>query len=181
VNRLEITFPREKLTGFGAPELVWLLNRLFVQLLVLLQAIEMGFRVRMLTEGQLSVGLSRLKHFCLELFGGGLGMRGVTPLCRGRGSLGKQIAAAATHGLVHDAIEKQTHSKKALGTWNVSTSWASATTGFAGFTSPSDMLSSRGTMCLGVAEGFGARAELAGLLLDGSFGGAKEAFGLQTE
>jgi hypothetical protein len=36
--------------------------------------------------------------------------------------------------------QQATHSKKALGTWNVSTSCASWTTGACGLTSPSDMV-----------------------------------------
>ena len=38
-------------------------------------------------------------------------------------------------------LRKHTHSKKALGTWKVSTSWASCTTG--GLVSPSDMFAVR--------------------------------------
>jgi len=46
-------------------------------------------------------------------------------------------------------IEVHTHSKKALGTWKVSTSWASATTGFVDLVAPSGIF---------VLAGFGGAA-----------------------
>ena len=57
--------------------------------------------------------------------------------------------------------KRWTHSKKAFGTWKVSTSWASATTGACGLTSPSDIVFLPAYVAFGWGEfrrelGFGA-------------------------
>ena len=76
-------------------------------------------------------------------------------LSRGHPALKARRDAAAVMVARHDAMSQtkvQTHSRKALGTWKVSTSCASATTGTDGFVLPSDM--ARG-VCVG-GVGFGA-------------------------
>jgi len=57
--------------------------------------------------------------------------------------------------------EVHTHSKKALGTWKVSTSWASATTGFVALVAPPDIfvLAGFGGAAGGVVSTRGRRGE----------------------
>lgn len=77
VHRLEIALPRKQLAGHTAPELLGLLDRLLVQLLVVLEAIEMRLLVRVLTETSLSAfaplhaslgGDQRCSRACLRHF-----------------------------------------------------------------------------------------------------------------
>lgn len=75
VDGLEVALPGEQLAGEATPELVGVLDRLLVQLLVVLEAVEMGLGVRVLSAARVRILLGCNWWVCLVMGAQCLGSR----------------------------------------------------------------------------------------------------------